>query len=190
VPPSRSAAAAIVYTLGHGTRSSHELVEVLRGAGAGRLVDVRRSPASRRHPRFGRELLEPFLSGRDIAYEWWGEELGGRRSAPKDRISRHSALTNASFRNFADHMDTPEFRGALDALETSAEMGPPVALMCAETLWWRCHRRLISDALSLHGIEVVHLLDAHKRQNHPFHEAARADASGAPVYDVDAVPLA
>jgi uncharacterized protein (DUF488 family) len=86
-------------------------------------------------------------------------------------------------------MDTPAFRDALRSLEASALDGPPVALMCAETLWWRCHRRLISDALALQGIDVVHLIDARKRQSHPFHEAARADASGAPVYDVGALPL-
>jgi uncharacterized protein (DUF488 family) len=152
-------------------------------------VDVRRWPTSRRHPRFGRELLEPFLESCDIAYEWWGDALGGRRSASKKGRSRHMALTNPAFRNFADHMDTPEFREALRSLETSAGSGPPVGLMCAETLWWRCHRRLISDALSLHGVEVVHLIDARKRRSHPFHEAARADESGVPVYDVGVLSL-
>jgi uncharacterized protein (DUF488 family) len=86
-------------------------------------------------------------------------------------------------------MDTQEFRDALRSLEASTLEGPPVALMCAETLWWRCHRRLISDALTLHGIDVVHLIDARKCQTHPFHEAARADASAAPVYDVGTLPL-
>jgi uncharacterized protein (DUF488 family) len=178
-----------VYTAGHGTRSGDELVEVLRSASVGRVVDVRRWPASRRHPRFGRDLLEPFLVRHEITYEWWGEALGGRRTAARDRPSRHTALTSPAFRNYADHMDTPQFRAALERLEGAAHGGAPMALMCAETLWWRCHRRMISDALTLHGFEVVHLLDAHKRQRHPFHEAARVDSGGAPIYDVGTLPL-
>jgi uncharacterized protein (DUF488 family) len=178
-----------VYTAGHGTRSNDELVEVLRSASVGRVVDVRRWPASRRHPRFGRDQLQPFLVRHEIGYEWWGEELGGRRATAGDAPSRHTALTSAAFRNYADHMDTPQFRAALEQLERAAHTGAPLALMCAETLWWRCHRRMVSDALTLHGFEVVHLIDAHKRQEHPLHQAARADSCGAPVYDVGTLPL-
>jgi uncharacterized protein (DUF488 family) len=177
-----------IFTVGHGTRSVAELIEVLDSARVGIVADVRRFPGSRRHPQFGRSSLEEVLPIHSIAYEWWGEELGGRR-ASAGRPSRHPALVNAGFRNFADHMDTPQFRTALQEFERKAGAGPPVAIMCAETLWWRCHRRMIADALTLDGVEVIHLLDARSRQQHRLHTAVRSDDAGRPVYDVGALAL-
>lgn len=125
----------LLSTVGHGTRTTEQLAAVLRDGGVARLVDVRRFPGSRRHPHLSREALARDLP---LAYEWWGEELGGRRSgAPQ---SPHTHWRNASFRAYADWMDTPVFQEALDRLLASAA-ATPTAVMCAETLWWRCHRR-------------------------------------------------
>ena len=156
-----------LYTVGHGARSTEELVAVLTSGGVGRLVDVRRYPGSRRHPHFGRDQLAISLTERGIAYEWRGDGLGGRR--PPADPTRHPEWNDAGFRGFADYMDTAPFRVALDDL-LSAAAAPteaPLAIMCAETLWWRCHRRLIADAAVGAGAEVVHLLGVGKRAPHP-----------------------
>lgn len=173
----------MLYTVGHGTRSTEELVAVLSQVGVGCLLDVRRYPGSRRSPHLGRPALAASLPAAGIAYEWWGDELGGRRSrAP---ASRHPALRNDAFRAYADHMDTPEFRAAVERLVPSAQPGTaPSALMCAETLWWRCHRRLIADALVVRGVDVVHLVRVGVLEPHRLHPAARADEGGWPVYDM------
>ncbi len=173
---------ARVYTIGHGTRSSAELIDTLRGAGIELLVDVRRFPGSRRHPQFARESLERDLPEAGIAYRWEGEALGGRRrSHPR---TRHPAWRVAGFRAYADHMDTAVFRDALRVLEDEVRAGTRLAVMCAETLWTRCHRRLIADALTLHGFEVTHLLAPGRSEPHRLHEDVRADDDGWPVYDV------
>ena len=174
-----------VYTIGHGTRTIDELVELLTAAGITRLVDVRRMPGSRRHPHFAREALEVSLPAAGIAYDWRGEGLGGRRSRKEIAgASRHPAWKNEAFRNYADYMDSDEFRLALEQLESDAQH-EPIAVMCAETLWWRCHRRLIADALVVGGHDVIHLLGPGKTQAHPLHESARIE-DGRPVYDVGA----
>ena len=172
-----------VYTIGHGTRAISELIEILRSASVGLLVDVRRFPGSRRHPQFNKDAIERSLRLAGIDYDWRGEELGGRRRNA-GATSRHSALRNASFKAYADYMDTQQFRAALGQLEAEAQSGPPLAIMCAETLWWRCHRRHIADALALRGVEVVHLLDPTSHQPHRLHPALRTGDEGEPVYDV------
>jgi len=173
----------VVFTVGHGTRTSEELGDVLASAGVSLLVDVRRFPGSRRHPHFARESLEGSLQDLGIDYRWMGEELGGRRGSAKGAPSRHPAWTNAAFRAYADHMDTEDFRAALSSLEDDARR-QQLAIMCAETLWWRCHRRLIADSLTVDGFRVVHLLGPAKQQPHVLHEAVRTDDLGRPVYDV------
>ncbi|MGH2821023.1 MAG: DUF488 family protein [Actinomycetota bacterium] len=172
-----------IYTIGHGTRSTRDLVAVLSAAGVGRLIDVRRFPGSRRHPHLSREALEVDLPGAGIGYEWRGEHLGGRRST-RGGPTRHPAWRNQGFRSYADFMDTRTFRDALIELEAEAGSSPPAAIMCAETLWWKCHRRLISDALTLRGTQVVHLVGLHERQSHKLHPSARAEQDGWPVYDL------
>lgn len=172
----------VLYTVGHGNRSLDELASILCDGGISRLVDVRRFPGSRRHPHFSRSGLEIELPARGIAYEWWGEELGGRRRSPAAE-SRHPAWRDPAFRAYADHMDTDEFRQALTGL-LAASGDARVALMCAETLWWRCHRRLIADASVVRGTPVVHLLGAGRRQDHPLNPAVRVGTDGWPVYDV------
>jgi uncharacterized protein (DUF488 family) len=172
-----------VFTVGHGTRPIQELVGVLSEAGVTRLVDVRRFPGSRRHPHFAREALEGTLPAHGIAYDWRGEELGGRRSRQEiGRPTRHPAWKNDGFRNYADYMDTREFQAALGRLMGDAE-SEALAVMCAETLWWRCHRRLISDALTVAGVDVVHLIKPGESQRHKLHPALRIE-DGRPVYDV------
>jgi uncharacterized protein (DUF488 family) len=173
-----------VFTVGHGTRTTEELAGLLRAADVALLVDVRRFPGSRRHPHFARESLAESLPPLGVEYDWRGEELGGRRSRRKDGTSRHPAWRNDAFGAYADYMDTPAFRRALQQLEDDARRGPRLAVMCAETLWWRCHRRLIADALALRGAEVVHLIQPGASSPHPPNDAARLGDDGYPVYDV------
>jgi uncharacterized protein (DUF488 family) len=117
------------------------------------VADVRRFPASRRHPHFSRERLEALLAGHAIRYQWI-PALGGRRVPRPD--SRNTGWRQAAFRGYADYMDTPEFREALDGLLAVAG-SVRTAIMCAEALWWQCHRRLIADALVSGGHEVLHI---------------------------------
>jgi uncharacterized protein (DUF488 family) len=175
---------ATVFTIGHGKRTTHELGEALHAAGASKVVDVRRFPGSRRHPHLARASLERTLPELGIGYEWRGDVLGGRRRSAGGRApSRHVALRVAAFRAFADHMDSASFRAALQRLLDDA-LDEALAIMCAETLWWRCHRRLIADALSLRGAAVVHVLAPGRTQRHVLHQAARPDDDGAVAYDV------
>lgn len=162
-----------VYTVGHSTRSAGELIAVLRAAGVEALADVRRFPASRRHPQHNRGALEHTLPAAGIAYLWLGEALGGRRrqTVPTER-SPNNGWTVAAFRYYADAMSTPEFRAGIAALEALARMHP-TAFMCAERLWWSCHRRLIADLLGVHGWSVIHLLDVAHQQPHKLTEFAR-----------------
>jgi uncharacterized protein (DUF488 family) len=172
-----------ICTVGHGARPIEAFLAVLAEAGVDTLVDVRRFPGSRRHPQFGRDALESAVRRIGLRYTWQGETLGGRRTAGNG--SRHPALRNAAFRAYAEHMDGAEFRGAVDDLIASAATQLP-AVMCAETLWWHCHRMLISDALVLRGAAVEHLLDAGTRQPHRLTEGVRRGEDGWPVYDMQA----
>ncbi len=161
-----------------------ELVSILAGEGVVLLADIRRFPGSKRNPHLSRESLAAELPARMIASEWWGEGLGGRRRSTVDP-SRHPAWRNPAFRSYADYMDTTEFRVALTRLLGVAGE-QPTAVMCAETLWWRCHRRIVSDAATLFGTPVVHLLGGGHRHAHRLNPAARAGPDGWPVYDVGA----
>lgn len=175
-----------LYTVGHGTRTIEELGEVLKEADVEMLIDVRRYPGSRRHPHFAREALEESVPGGGILYEWRGQALGGRREARPD--SPNVAWRVAAFRGYADHLGTETFRAALGELEERAATCRQ-AVMCAETLWWRCHRRLIADSLVADGYEVIHL-GIGRAQRHNLHEAARRTEEGVLVYDLGfSVPL-
>jgi uncharacterized protein (DUF488 family) len=173
---------SVVFTIGHGTRTAQQLTEVLTTAGVECLVDVRRFPVSRRNPQFTREQLERWLPAAGIDYHWRGEELGGRRSRTRG-VTRHPAWRNAAFRSFADHTDSGHFRDAIRTLEQDARI-KQLTIMCAETLWWRCHRRLIADTLELRGMCVNHLLRPGSMQQHKLHPAVRGDPEGWPVYDL------
>jgi uncharacterized protein (DUF488 family) len=169
-----------ICTVGHGARSVETLIATLTEAGVETLVDVRRFPGSRRHPQFGRDALEGAVVKAGLGYTWQGETLGGRRQGHPG--SRHTALRNASFAAYADHMDTPQFRLAVDDLLTTARTDRQ-AVMCAETLWWHCHRMLIADALVLRGATVDHLLEPGVHQPHRLTAGVRPGDDGWPVYD-------
>src|SRR5689334_11774151 len=151
-----------VFTIGHGDRTLDELVAALRAHAVTRLADVRSFPGSRRHPQFKREELERSLPAQGIEYRWM-KDLGGRRRPRPD--SPHTGWRVEGFRAYADYMDTPEFASALDDLLLFARSAP-TAYMCAERLWWQCHRRLISDALVARGVDVVHILDGSRSERH------------------------
>jgi uncharacterized protein (DUF488 family) len=167
-----------IFTIGHGLRRAEDFVTDLSRDGVRRLVDVRTAPGSRRNPQFGRDALAAILAGSGIAYEW-RKDLGGFRRPRPD--SPHRAIRNDAFRGYADHMETAEFRSALGWLEaTSTELS--TAIMCAESVWWRCHRRMIADVLLLDGWDVVHLLPEGRAQPHRLHTDARVE-KGRPIYD-------
>jgi uncharacterized protein (DUF488 family) len=158
-----------VWTVGHSTRSGEEFIQILRAQGVEVLVDVRTFPGSRRYPQFNREALSETLKESGIEYRH-EPRLGGRRKARPD--SRNSAWRNEQFRGYADHMETEEFKnGVRELLELGSSKR--VAIMCAEAVWWRCHRSLISDYLKAEGHEVVHILDEKKTEEHPYTSAAR-----------------
>jgi uncharacterized protein (DUF488 family) len=178
----------VMLTVGHGARSAEALLTILKQAGVAALIDIRRFPGSRRHPQFAREALAVSLPAGGIRYEWQGEDLGGRRS--RRTSSRHVALVDAAFGGYADHMDTPAFRSALRALIVRTEAEERLAVMCAETPWWRCHRSLVADALACRDVDVVHLIDVGRSEPHRVRPTMRCGDDGWPVYDVqDTLPL-
>jgi uncharacterized protein (DUF488 family) len=145
---------ATLYTIGHSTRSFDELLEALRAHQIKTLVDIRAFPTSRRLPQFNRESLDHSLPAAGIRYVWM-KALGGYRKAIVEE-SHNIALRNDSFRNYADYMLTPEFERAIAELVALAEQAP-TAYMCAERLYFRCHRMLVSDWLVAHGHQVLHI---------------------------------
>lgn len=161
----------VVFTIGHSTRTADDFAALLDTHGIRAIADVRRFPASRRHPHFNRESMSSWLPERGIRYTHF-EALGGRRRPAPD--SRNSGLQNASFRGYADYMSTPAFNAALDDVIAQARE-LPTAVMCAEAVWWRCHRSLISDTLVARGYEVRHILDASPARAHRIHELAHVD---------------
>jgi uncharacterized protein (DUF488 family) len=159
-----------IWTIGHSTRDIGFFISVLKENGIKLLVDVRSLPGSKRYPQFNKEALADSLGNAGIRYEHF-PELGGRRRAREN--SHNTAWRNASFRGYADYMETEEFRHGVERLLDLANKIGPTAIMCAEAVWWRCHRSLISDYLKARGIEVMHILDANKTEPHPFTSAAR-----------------
>jgi uncharacterized protein (DUF488 family) len=158
-----------LWTVGHSTRPLEEFIETLKSFEVSVLVDVRSFPGSRRYPHFNRESLAVSLPEAGIAYRHF-PELGGRRRVLSD--SNNMAWRNKTFRGYADYMETSEFRdGVARLLEVATKSR--TSIMCAEAVWWRCHRSLISDYLKVKGIEVVHILALGKSASHPFTSAAR-----------------
>src|SRR5262245_24641073 len=157
---------------------------LLRAHGIGGIADVRRYPGSRRHPHFAREALADSLAAAGLRYDWL-PALGGRRTPRPD--SPHVAWREASFRAYADHMETAEFRDGLARLLELAT-ARPTAVLCAEAVPWRCHRQLIADALIARGVTVLHILDDGPPRRHVLSRIARLDGERV-VYDVGYLPL-
>jgi uncharacterized protein (DUF488 family) len=152
----------VVYTIGHSTRSIDELIALLNESGVTRIVDVRAFPMSRRHPQFNKDALSVSLPAAGVDYRHM-PELGGRRGAKKGAPSRNGLWRVDAFRHYADYAETAAFGAAIDALEALARERP-AAIMCAEAVWWQCHRRLIADYLFARGWTVIHLLGPGQRQ--------------------------
>lgn len=160
---------ATVWTIGHSTHPIDTFIALLTAHDIRTLVDVRRHAGSRKHPQFNPEALGAALAAAGITYVPM-PALGGRRTARAD--SPNVAWRNASFRGYADYMDTPAFREALDALVARARAAP-TAFMCAEGLWWQCHRGLIADRLKADGWQVLHIDPRGALVEHPYTPAAR-----------------
>jgi uncharacterized protein (DUF488 family) len=158
-----------IWTIGHSTRSIDELLAVLQGQSIRLLADVRRYPASRRHPHFSQPVFAEALRKCGIDYLHF-PELGGRRAARAD--STNTAWRVEAFRGYADYMMTDPFRAGIERLLAIA-VEKRVALLCAEALWWRCHRALIADHLKAAGHTVLHILSGDKTELHPFTSAAQ-----------------
>jgi uncharacterized protein (DUF488 family) len=159
-----------IWTIGHSTRTIEEFIGALQAHGIKLVADVRLLAGSKRYPQFNKEVLAKSLADRGIVYEHF-PELGGRRKPRND--SRNIAWRNEVFRGYADYMETAEFSQGLARLQGMAERRGAIAIMCAEAVWWRCHRSLIADRLKAQGAEVIHILNANKTEPHPFTSAAR-----------------
>src|SRR5258708_1724800 len=164
-----SSEAVTVWTVGHSTRSLIEFQELLLAHEIGSLVDVRSFPGSRRYPQFNQAALKAGLHDVGIDYHHL-RSLGGRRKARAD--STNTAWRNESFRAYADHMESEDFKSGITSLLDLAR-SKRTAIMCAEALWWRCHRGLIADYLKATGSKVLHILSVTKEEPHPFTAAAR-----------------
>lgn len=151
-----------LFTVGHSTRSIDELVRLLRAHGVERLIDVRSIPRSRHNPQFNRVTLSKALHNRRLGYRYM-KSLGGLRHARRD--SRNTGWRNASFRGYADYMQTKSFTEGLEKLILLAKQ-KPTAIMCAEAVPWRCHRSMIADALVIRGLLVEHILNTGPTKAH------------------------
>ena len=178
-----------IWTIGHSTRTIDEFISLLKENKINLLADVRTWPGSKRYPHFNKDALAKSLSEQGIRYEHF-PELGGKRKSKPD--SRNTAWRNASFRGYADYMETEQFQNGIERLLNIAGQGAAtwavaekrydgseavtpcaIAIMCAEAVWWRCHRSLIADCLKARGVEVLHILGANKVEPHPYTPAAR-----------------
>ena len=170
--PLPSQAPTTVWTVGHSSRSLDAFLEILASHGVEAIADVRRFPGSRRYPWFASEAMATELPRHELEYEWI-PQLGGRRRVQPG--SPNGGWRNASFQGYADHLESAEFAEGLERALALASRRR-TALMCAEALWWQCHRALISDVLKFRGFEVIHLLDAVKSVPHTYTAPARVEA--------------
>ena len=203
-----------IWTIGHSTRGIDEFISLLKENLIKLLVDVRAWPGSKRYPQFNKDALAESLNAHGIRYEHF-PELGGKRKSKPD--SRNTAWRNASFRAYADYMETEQFQKGIERLLDVAGQGAAgrhrtdspwrtwaaaepkhdggeavipcaVAIMCAEAVWWRCHRSLIADYLKARGVEVLHILGANKVEPHPYTSAARI-VNGKLSYEAESLLL-
>jgi uncharacterized protein (DUF488 family) len=179
-----------IWTIGHSTRTIDEFISLLKENEVKLLVDVRAFPSSKRYPQFNKDALAESLSAPGIRYEHF-PELGGKRKSKPD--SHNTSWRNASFRGYADYMETEQFQKGIERLLDLAAQGAApkafgaemkhdgceavtpwrTAIMCAEAVWWRCHRSLIADHLKARGVEVLHILGPNKVEPHPYTSAVR-----------------
>jgi uncharacterized protein (DUF488 family) len=170
-----------LITVGHGTASQAEFTRLLHGTGVTRLVDVRRYPVSRAYLHVGREALIRWLPAAGVDYRW-EERLGGRRRLPAESPDKWWRVD--AFRAYANHMRSAEFLEAISSLLAELQTAT-TAVMCSESLWWRCHRRLIADFATLaRGIAVIHLNHDGQLTEHPVAAGARLTPEGVLVYDL------
>ncbi|HEY9377992.1 MAG TPA: DUF488 domain-containing protein [Jiangellaceae bacterium] len=175
-----------LLTFGHGTASKEQIAALLNGAGVRSLVDIRTAPGSRRSPHVARDELQRWLPEYNIQYRW-EQRLGGWRKARPD--SPDTALRARAFAGYAAHMRSPDFRAAIDEVLAQAAAASTV-LMCAESVWWRCHRRMVADFVVLaRGVSVVHLMHDGRLQAHTPSDLARLREDGLLVYDAGQVVL-
>ncbi len=158
-----------IWTIGHSTRSAHEFLTLLKNFNIELLADIRSFPTSKRLPHFNKEPLEALLVKNNIKYLHI-RDLGGRRKALAD--SANTAWQHSAFRGYADYMETEAFKSAIQQLEAFAAQ-QHTAYMCAEAVWWSCHRALVSDFLKARGWTVMHILQEGRSQEHPYTKAAR-----------------
>ena len=163
-----------IYTIGHSTHTADAFAALLKAHAIGQLADVRSIPKSARHPHFARERLAPFLDTHGIAYRHF-PDLGGRRRPSANSIN--TAWRVAAFQGYADHMQTDSFRHAIRDLVTFS-VTARTAIMCAEAVWWQCHRRLLADFLLVRGIPVLHIFPSACPKAHELSEFARESESG------------
>ena len=162
-----------IWTIGHSTRSAEDFLVLLDAHGIEQIADIRTVPKSARHPQFNSRELDALLAAHGRVYRHF-PALGGLRKPRRDSIN--TAWRHPSFRGYADHMQTGEFRDAVTALLAFASR--PTAVMCAEAVWWQCHRRLLADALVARNVTVRHILGAGEAKVHELNEFARvADGS-------------
>jgi uncharacterized protein (DUF488 family) len=159
----------VIFTIGHSTRPLDEFIALLAAHRVGQLVDIRSIPRSRRHPHFSSDSLSASLRDAAIVYRH-SPALGGMRKPRRD--SRNGAWRVEGFRGYADYMETEAFRTAVSELVTFADAAP-TATMCAEAVWWRCHRQLVADALVARGIEVRHITSASTATPHALTDFAQ-----------------
>lgn len=158
-----------LWTIGHSTHSFDEFIALLQSFNIEQLVDIRRFPGSRKFPQFNKANLEQLIPAHKMTYIYL-ETLGGRRKANPN--SKNTTWHNASFRAYADYMETLQFKEGLDTLEKLA-VQKRSAIMCSEAVWWRCHRSMVSDALKAKGWKVMHIMGIDNAQEHPFTQPAK-----------------
>jgi uncharacterized protein (DUF488 family) len=179
-----------IVTLGHGTLELDSLVALLGDAGVTLLVDIRRFPGSRRLPHVARDVLADALPAAGVTYRW-EERLGGRRSRTPESDRLDVALRNTAFRAYAGHMRTPEFLAAIDDLLRPTDDAGTTAVMCSESVWWRCHRRLVADFLTLaRGASVRHLMHDGRMTDHVPTDGVRLRSERLLAYDAGTLPSA
>jgi len=169
-----------IFTIGHSNLAFEQFVLLLKEFGICLVADIRRYPSSRKFPHFNRQVLCQLLAAENIEYLWL-EALGGRRHTSRSEKSINTGFKSPGFRNYADYMATDEFSRAVQELMSAAERSP-TAVMCAEKLYWKCHRRLLADYLVAKGVEVVHIVGTGKVLGHKLTPGAIVTTETGVIY--------